>query len=133
MNNEVMELFDGCPSMLQMALAMDVVEGELDGDTGFPSLRAIAKHCLMGSPITDAEFAECSETLDEWVSAQQALQAECFEVLAELEGVMPTSDPDNMPDWPWTDWGKTLKHPWSERLTEAIEWANFYLDAKKVK
>lgn len=133
MNNEVMELFSECPSMLQMALAMDVVEGELDGATGFPSLRAVAKHCLTGSPIADSEVAECSELLDGWVSTQQALQAECFEVLAQLEEVMPTSDLDNMPNWPWTEWGKTLKHPWSERLTEAIEWAHFYLEVKKVK
>lgn len=133
MNDECMELFNGCPSMLRMALAMDVIEGELDGATGFPSLRAVAKHCLTGSPISDAEVATCSESLDEWIGTQQVLQFESFEVMTELEDVMPIDDLDNMPIWPWTEWGKTLKYPWSECLGGAIKEARLYLDAEKTK
>ena len=106
-----------------MALAVDAVDGELYGETGFPALMAVAKHCLTGTEISDEEVGQCEKLLDGWIENQDRLQDEAFQVVIELEGVMPTTDLENMPAWPWTDWGKTLRHPWSGKLQMAINTA----------
>ncbi len=132
MNAECKQMFDECPSMLRMALAMDVTEGELDGETGFPELRDVAKHCLTGASITQEAIDSCRSQLAAWVEAQEGLQEQAWDVMAQLEELMPTDDLDNMPSWPWTRWGRTLHLPWSGCLSDAVLEASVVVAEKRI-
>lgn len=120
MNLECKKMLDECPSMLRMALAMDVLEGEFNHGVGFPSLRKVAAHCLTGATIEDEDIQACKSTLPQWIAEQEVLQEKAWDLVHQLEELMPIDDPDNMPSWPWTDWGKTLQLPWAENLGDAI-------------
>lgn len=115
-----------------MALAMDVLDGEFKGEVGFPSLREVAAHCLKGLPVSEEAIKDCQGRLNPWVQEQEQLQEEAFSVIEELEEIMPTTDPINMPGWPWTTWGKTLHLPWSENLSDAVTEAKVMLAAERL-
>lgn len=117
--------------MLRMALAMDVIDGELDGETGFPELREVARHCLTSTPINQETIDSCRSQLTPWIEVQEELQEKAWDLVGQLEEVMPTDDLDNMPSWPWTKWGKTLHLPWSEHLGDAISKASVVVAEKR--
>lgn len=133
MNTECKKMFDGCPSMLRMALAMDVLEGEFGHRTGFPALRQVADHCLTGAVISVREIEACHSQLPGWIEEQESLQEQAWDLVARLEELMPTDDPDNMPSWPWTEWGKTLHLPWAENLGDAVLEASVVLAEEQMK
>jgi len=132
LNAECKQMLDECPSMLRMALAMDVTEGELDGETGFPELRDVARHCLTGALITQEAVDSCRSKLGTWIETQEELQENAWGLVGQLEELMPTDDLDNMPNWPWTKWGKTLHLPWSEHLGDAVLEASVVVAEKRI-
>lgn len=132
MNSECKKMFDECPSMLRMALAMDVLEREFNHRIGFPALRKVASHCLTGATITTDEVEQCRSKLPEWIAEQELLQERAWDLVHAFEELMPISDLDNMPSWPWTEWGKTLQLPWSEDLGDAVLEASVVLAQEKM-
>lgn len=131
MNAECKQMLDECPSMLRMALSIDVIDGELDGETGFPELRDVASHCLTGTLITQELIDSCRFKLGPWIENQEKLQEEAWDMVGQLEELMPTDDLNNMPSWPWTKWGKTLHLPWSEYLGDAVSKASVVVAEKR--
>lgn len=132
MNPECKKIFDECPSMLRMALAMDVVEGEFNKKIGFPALRKVANNYLTGALITAEEIEQCQSQLPQWITEQESLQEQAWDLIHEFEKLMPINDLDNMPSWPWTNWGKTLQLPWSEDLRDAVLEASAVLAQEKM-
>lgn len=131
MNAECKQMIDECPSMLRMALAMDVIDGELDGETGFPELREVARHCLTGALIAQETIDLCRSKLGAWIETQEELQENAWDLVGQLEELMPTDDLDNMPNWPWSKWGKDLHLPWSEHLGDAVSKASVVVAEKR--
>lgn len=132
MNSECKKMFDECPSMLRMALAMDVLEGEFNHRIGFSALRKVANHYLTGAAISAEEVDQCQSELPKWIAEQELLQEQAWDLIHALEELMPLSDLDNMPSWPWTEWGKTLQLPWSEDLGDAVLEASIVLAQERM-
>lgn len=120
------ELIKSLPQGLKDALELMMFERELGPDTGFPELRHVAQNAYLNATLNSGVLQVAESRLPNWLEEQEELQTEAIQVLERLMDAEPL-DPANMPSWPWTDWAKSLRNPWSENLKKAIDQANEHL------
>lgn len=122
------ELIDSLPEDLKNALQLMMFERELGPDTGFNELRHVAQNVYLNATLNANVLAAAESRLPEWLEERTELQEEAIKVLEKVMEAEPL-DPANMPSWPWTEWAKMLRNPWSEHLGKAIIQANQHLDS----
>jgi hypothetical protein len=122
------ELINFLPQGLKNALELMMFERELGPDTGFQELRHVAQNVYLSATLNAGVLTVAESRLPVWLEEQENLQIEATKILEQLMENEPL-DPANMPSWPWTDWAKSLRNPWSENLSKAVVQANLHLNS----
>jgi hypothetical protein len=122
------ELINFLPQGLKNALELMMFERELGPDTGFQELRHVAQNVYLSATLNAGVLTVAESRLPVWLEEQENLQIEATKTLEQLMENEPL-DPANMPSWPWTDWAKSLRNPWSENLSKAVAQANLHLNS----
>ena len=126
-SNQATDLWNSLPEGLRTALQIWSDEQRaFASPPATPALRELITIAATGRPFTKEVVAKAATDTKDWVAAQPTLHEAALTARARLEIAEPL-DPAQLPEWPYTKWGRVLAEPWASETAWAIQAAEDHL------